>query len=360
MSWNTELYIVKLKMPKELKYSKSLNLEKLKNFLKIKFYGKNYEQYIKPGLFYFTEELNLLAKKLAVEEIYPMGFYIRGIYGGEEKKGQEKYAGLVLEEYKRNDPNFEFKLYGTDDKLISYVDWLEKYGITVYKIVYMGEINPFKLRNYLNILLSQNNEASLKQFLKKTLDANLPDITINTFNKVSSLINEIKQSNNITPLKVGKYYVAYRCARAFTAFAFKAMENNIIIESHVGYIECKSEAIAYYYAAILNYLAYKVVEYKRNFIRAQFARPLFAIYLAGLSWNDMDNETRERIVELSKLLHEKAPNKKRTNQKVALKDIASLQEFKELAKILDSKVNKEKLEEALSLVSSKSSEQNSD
>jgi hypothetical protein len=74
----------------------------------------------------------------------------------------------------------------------------------------------------------------------------------------------------------------------------------------------------------------------------------------------MDNETRERIIELSKLLHEKAPNKEYTNQKVALKDIASLQEFKELAKILDSKVNKEKLEEALSLVSSKSSEQNSD
>jgi hypothetical protein len=74
----------------------------------------------------------------------------------------------------------------------------------------------------------------------------------------------------------------------------------------------------------------------------------------------MDNETRERIIELSKLLHEKSPNKGSRNQKVVLKDIASLQEFKELAKILDSKINKEKLEEALSLVSSKGFEQNSD
>jgi hypothetical protein len=357
MSWNTLLYIVMLKIPEE-RYSKSLTLEDVK--LEKRYYGKSYEDYIKPALLYFTEDLNILAKELTVERVCPKGLYIMGIKGGEEKKGEEKYAGLVLEEYKLNDTNFEFKLYGTKDKLVTYVDLLEKYGITVYKMVYMGEITPFKLKKYLNIILSQKGEESLKHFLKKTLDLNFREVTIDTFNKVSGLINELKQPNNITPLNIIKYYVAYRCARAFTAFAFKPMENNIIIESHVGYIECKSEDIAYYYAAVLNYLAYKVVEYKRSFNRAQFARPLLAIYLAGLSWNDMDNETRERILELSKSIHKKAPDKEYPNQRVALKNIASLQEFKELVKILDSKVNKEKLEEALNLVSGKGSELETD
>jgi len=74
----------------------------------------------------------------------------------------------------------------------------------------------------------------------------------------------------------------------------------------------------------------------------------------------MDNETRDRIIELSKLIHNKASDKEYPNQRVALKDIVSLQEFKELVKILDTKVDKEKLEEALNLVSGRGSEQGSD
>jgi uncharacterized CHY-type Zn-finger protein len=359
MSWNIELYIARLEITEE-RYSKSLNFEAVKDLLELRSYDKSYEDYIKPGLLYFTEDLNTLAKELAVEVICPKGHYIMGIYGGEIRKGEEKYAGLVLEDYKYNGTNFEFKLYDTWDIFVTSIDLLRKFGIMIYKMVYVGEINPFKLKKYLNIILSYNDEESLKQFLKKTLDLNLRDISIDTFNKVSSLINELKQPNNITPLNMDKYYVVYRCDGVFTAFAFKPMENNIIIESHVSYIMCNSEAIAYYYTAILNYLAYKVVEYNRSFNRHQFARPLFSIYLAGLSWNGMDNETRERIIELSKLIHKKAPDKEYPNQRVALKNIASLQEFKELVKILDSKVDKEKLEEALNLVSGKGSEPESD
>jgi hypothetical protein len=65
----------------------------------------------------------------------------------------------------------------------------------------------------------------------------------------------------------------------------------------------------------------------------------------------MDEETRGRIVELSKRLHEKAPAKEYSNQRIALQEVARLPEFKELVEIADSKVDRSKLEEALSLVS---------
>jgi hypothetical protein len=68
----------------------------------------------------------------------------------------------------------------------------------------------------------------------------------------------------------------------------------------------------------------------------------------------MDKETRGRIVELSKRLHEKAPRKEYSNQRIALQEVLGLSEFKELVKVVDSKVDREKLEEALSLVSGSS------
>jgi hypothetical protein len=97
----------------------------------------------------------------------------------------------------------------------------------------------------------------------------------------------------------------------------------------------------------LNYLAFKVIEFKRTFNKHHVARPLVAIYIAGLTWNDMDEKTRGRIVELSKKLHEKAPGNEYSNQGIALKEMAGLPEFKELVKILDSKVDRSKPEEAL-------------
>ena len=119
---------------------------------------------------------------------------------------------------------------------------------------------------------------------------------------------------------------------------------NSIADSSVVYVETRSEDVAYY-------LAYTVLRSGRTFNRDQFARPLLAIYIAGLSWNNMDEETRGRIVELSRRLHEKAPAKEYSNQRIALQEIARLPEFKELVEILDAKVDKAKLNDALSLVS---------
>jgi len=84
---------------------------------------------------------------------------------------------------------------------------------------------------------------------------------------------------------------------------------------------------------------------------SRFARLLFATYIAGLSWGNVDENIRRRVVDLSKVLHQKVPSKEYSNQRVALKDVSEIPEFKELTNVLDNVVDKDMLEEALNLVS---------
>jgi len=350
VSWENELYVIKLKALSGREYSKKMSLDEIKDYLEITAYNRTYNEYIKPGLLYFTEDPAALARELGVDGIVPKGLYIMGIYGGEKKKGEEEYAGLIVLEHSVEGATFRFRLYSTKDTLIVPVNYLKKYGVKVYRMIYRGEINPFRINRYLNIILSEQGEAMLKKFLGEALELNERSISAETLNKVRKLIRELRQPSVVKPLSRDKYYVVYRCNRAFTASVYIPVENSIV-ESHMSYVETRSEDVAYYYAAILNYLAYTVLRSGRTFNRDQFARPLLAIYIAGLSWNSMDEETRGRIVELSKRLHEKVPSKEYSNQRVALQEVAGLPEFKELVKVLDSKVDRSKLEEALSLVS---------
>jgi hypothetical protein len=351
VSWATKLYIVKRKIPKDKRYDKSLSLEDIREHLEIRSYGESYENYIRPGILYFTEDLDALARELSVDKIVPMGLYIRGIYGGEEKRGEEEYAGLVLLEHSRDSMVFKFKLHNTRSTLVVPANSLTRYGVEVYKMIYVGEINPFRITRYLDIVLSRYGSEFLRNFLREALKLNERNISAEDRRKIEKLIDELQQPGTITTLNMNKYYVAYRRVRAFTASIFKPIADNFIIKDEVGYVECRDESKAYYYAAILNYLAFKVVEVGRSFARTQYARPLLALYIAGLSWNSVDDEVRREIVELSRRLHEKAPSEEYSNQTVALKDIAQLSEFKELVKTLDSKVNRESLEYALSIVS---------
>jgi len=350
VSWENELYVVKLKALSGREYSKKMSLDEIKDYLEITAYNRTYNEYVKPGLLYFTEDLNALARELGVDGIVPMGLYIRGVYGGEKKKGEEEYAGLVLLEHGVEGATFKFRLYNTKDTLIVPVDYLKRYGVKVYRMIYVGEINPFRINRYLNIILSELGEAMLKKFLEEALELNERSISAETLNKVRKLIGELRHSSTVKSLSTDKYYVVYRSDRTFTASAYIPVENSIVY-SNVSYVETRSEDVAYYYAAILNYLAYKVLRSGRTFNRHQYAKPFLAIYMADLSWNSMDKETRGRIVELSKKLHEKVPGKEYSNQRAALQELAELPEFKELVKIVDSKVDRSKLEEALSLVS---------
>jgi len=350
MTWNTKLYTVKLNMPEGLRYSKDLRLDEIRGFLIINPYGKDYDKYIEPGLLYFMKDIDELKRGLGVNKIAPIGLFIMGIYGGEEKKGQPKYAGLVLEQYSIDRAVFRFKLFNTKDELIVPLDLMERYGVSIYKMVYMGGINPFRLDKYINILLSRRGGQSLKQFLKDALDLNSRKISENTQKNVEGLINELKQPDSIKTLNPNKYYVVYRRHRAFTACVIKPEGDNVLAESHVSYVECNNEDMVYYYSAVLNYLAFKLIELKREFNRQQLARPLLAVLIAGLSWNDLDEGTRRDVAELSRTLHSKVPREEYGNQRVALKVISELNEFRKLKSILDSKVDKERLEEALKLV----------
>ena len=83
----------------------------------------------------------------------------------------------------------------------------------------------------------------------------------------------------------------------------------------------------------------------------------FAIYIAGLAWKDVDDATKSEVVKLSKALHEKAPDREYSNQKVALRDLEKLPEFKKLVNTLNSIVNEERLEQALDMVSGKGTEE---
>jgi len=351
-----KLYIVKFKEIAGSRYSKRLTLDEVRSWLEIREYGETYEEYIRPAELYFKEDLNELAKALQVNRIVPMGLYIRGVYGGEKKRGAASYAGLVLDSYAFKSGLFEFKLHNTSKTVDVPQSMLKEYGVKVYEMIYVGEINPFRLRRTLPILLSERGEELLRKFLDNVVKTHSRKLSSEDVKKILGLAEEVAQPSKIETLNASEWYAIYRRSRAFVAFAYKPSKGDIVVYDDASYLEAPSEDKAYYYAAVLNYLAYKVVEECRSFIRHQFARPLLAIYVAGLSWSDVDEATRRRVVELSRVLHEKAPDEEYSNQKAALKEVSKLPEFEELVAVLDKVVNEEKLEEALDYVSGKGEE----
>jgi hypothetical protein len=360
MTWRTKLYVVSLKTG--ISYSKSLEYDKIKDYLEITQLSKEYDDYIKPNLLYFTQDLTESAKELGVTKIHSKGLYIMGVFGGEKKKGKEVYAGIALREYKQEGIEFKFKLWNTEDLLTVPLDLLKEHSIKVYKMVYVGEINPFKYRKYYNVILSEKDKSELKQFLRKAIEINKDSIPHKrTIDLIMKLIEEVEQPSSIEVLDTKKTYVIFRTDRIFTACVIKPSESNIILHTQVGSIECEDTSMAYYYAAVLNYLAYKVIELGGSFHRHQYGRPIFATCVAWLTWKDIDSATRDSVAKLSEILHkklEKALDTEYSTQKIALKDIATkFSEFKEIIKLLDSKVDRERLKDILNIVSGKGAEE---
>jgi hypothetical protein len=157
-------------------------------------------------------------------------------------------------------------------------------------IVYRGLIRPFSFDNPLPVLLSAEGEKELKEFLQEVLAVNEHSLPHEDSDKLEKLILEVKQPK-LSPLNRTEWYTVYRCQRTFTACVVGPTtfpSEDLLFDSHVSGIVCKSEKQAYYYAAVLNWLAFKVVDAKRTFIRDQFAKPLDAIVHLGLSWNEVD------------------------------------------------------------------------
>jgi len=248
--------------------------------------------------------------------------------------------------------SFKFRLHNTSRTLEVPTTWLQKHDIDLYDLIYVGEVFPFKIRRTLKILLSRRGRTSLKSFLMEALNANLDRLTSDDVSKINGLINEVRQPVNPATLNEGKWYVIYRCDRAFTAATIRPTANTIL-DSHLSAIECSSEEIADYYTAILNYLAYMVIIQDRTFIRHQFARPVLAITIAGLSYKNIERSLSDNISKLSRMLKNLigAQSLNFSNQREALQHIAHLPEFQQIVQLIDMKISRDTLEEALNLVS---------
>jgi len=313
--------------------------------------GMSYDEYIEPQLLWATEDKEKIAIALDVERVVPKGAYIMGLFGGEEKRGKLRYAGLVIEGYRFNKGVVSLKLTGLSRVYEIPVQLMKQHNVNLYKLYYRGLINPFKCRTY-NVLLSATNDSELKEFLRKFMNFNREVMPEEDSRKLKNLVKELRTNTSL--LNPQGHYVIYRCNRAFTACVPTDL-NNAISESHTAYIKCRCGGQAYYYAAALNYLAYKVVESKRAFIRDQFARPLITVATAGLSWKDVPKELRIRIAKLSKMLSDRLTWRKYNNQKQALLNIIHEPEFKEIISLFDNyitqSVGEETLSQALDFVS---------
>jgi len=122
------------------RYSKSLKLSTGDVSIELSEYMKNYHDYVQPLITYYTESEASLANALQVKSIVKKGEYIMGIFGGEEKRGKEIYAGLVIADEKYNEDFDEYylKFYrmGTLVKVPSNI--FKKYSCGFYNLIYRG------------------------------------------------------------------------------------------------------------------------------------------------------------------------------------------------------------------------------
>ncbi|MEM4731909.1 MAG: hypothetical protein QXO48_02070 [Desulfurococcaceae archaeon] len=343
---------------KTSRISKNMELRELESLLKIEELGLSYDDYIAPMVLWAVEDAERIAEELGVLRVVPKGGYIMGLFGGEKKKGKSEYAGIVVERYDAKNGVVYIKLYNLTRSYNVPINLMNRYGVDVYKVYYAGLINPFSCRTY-NILLSKKGDEDLKNFLKTLVELNRNAMPQRDLNYLNALIAELKTS--IDMFDENRYYVIYRCQRVFSACVPTDL-TKAVSESHIAYLECKDQDQAHYYAGVLNYLAYKVIELKRSFIRSQFARPALAITVAGLSWKTVPEDIRRKISDLSSQLSRKIAWSKYPNQEIAFRHLASRPEFKEIVRILDGYVDKEKLKDALNLVSSpqENSQENED
>lgn len=357
-----KLYVAEVKYTG--RYSKSFRLSAGDIFIELKEYSKNYKEYVQPLIAYYADSDALLTAALQVKEIVKQGEYIRGIFGGEEKKGKETYAGLVITdlEFDSTSNEYHIKLYRMDNFVRVPLTTFKQYGCEIYKLIYRGCVHPFNLSCIYDIILSRRDESKLKEFLNEVLILNEQRLPEDDKRKLEKLREEAIQPDNVKTLNQGKYYVIYRCQRTFSATVFIPDDRSYIAESHLAYVDCgEEENKAYFYASALNYLAYKAIKLQKSFVRDQFARPIHGLIGAELTWTSfMEKEPNalNRVVELSKVLHSLAPkrfgNKSYKQERSAFKDLESLEEFKELVllfdKYIEKHVGKDQLEDALSWV----------
>lgn len=304
--------------------------------------GEDYESYIKDVLEYFKGGVNL-KELLNVDNVVPMGCYIRGIFGGEKKKGKKPYAGLVFD-LSGHDPVKEtcsIRLHNTGVDLEIPAPELERYW---FKLIYRGGVHPFYIGKTYDILLSKFGKGDLSKLLHRLIQLNKSKLDPQKTDMILTLVNEVQQPVKLSAIDTKKYYTVYRGQRAFSSAVVKGdlFDKPTVIESHLGYIETSSKSISYYYSGILNYLVYKCIYNGLAFQRDQFERPLHAVTEAGLSWEDAE-DIRGEIAALSEQIHEDAKvifhQKSFSQEKEYFSELSRNSKFIELVEIIDSHIS---------------------
>jgi len=323
---------------------------------------EDYATYIERGVLRYirmVESPGFLRDELDVVDVIPKGDYIMGFLGGLRRR----YAGLIIEDYHHD---FIADVYYIRLANLASRVRISGHFIRDYwkKFIYAPRIFPFCLTRAHDILLSDEGEEDLKEFIKNHVLSS-PYLSRQEKEMVQKLITELKQPAMLGLLN-DKYYVIYRCVRAFAAITLtpedikEISEGNtygIVVSSACAYMDVGDAVKAYYYSGVLNYLLYKVLEYDIGVARNQYARPLAAIVVAGLQWRGEDWQAD--VARLSEEIHGRAQSYydellasgKKQVRLYLRKLYEASEEFRRLIELLDEHVDEERLRDALALVS---------
>lgn len=173
--------------------------------------------------------------------------------------------------------------------------------------------------------------------------------------KIEVLLTEVQFPAKLQIFQEKKWYVLFRDNRTFSSVVISPNSDRWITESHMAYLDCgENPEKAFYYSAVLNYLAYKTLKLGMGFVRDQFSRPILAIIDAGLSWNEIKQEIRKEISDLSIKMHDEAKNlfKKISikQEKKAFDILEKTNTFNTIVNKLDGVTSKSRVSKALTWV----------
>ena len=349
-----KLYIASVSVA--IDYSKSLRLESSPGSqiqVSIKDFGEDYEQYMARILSYYEKDSHTMETKLAIESLVSEGNYIRGLFGGEGKKGKKKYAGLVVESVPQS-PNSDIqriRLFNTSSDLETDKGEYEGHQ---YKLIYRGITHPF-YHTAPYVIVGDKSKKNLISFLKHLIVINGHILGREDREKIEVLLTEVQFPAKLQIFQEKKWYVLFRDNRTFSSVVISPNSDRWITESHMAYLDCgENPEKAFYYSAVLNYLAYKTLKLGMGFVRDQFSRPILAIIDAGLSWNEIKQEIRKEISDLSIKMHDEAKNlfKKISikQEKKAFDILEKTNTFNTIVNKLDGVTSKSRVSKALTWV----------
>ncbi|MEN2999561.1 MAG: hypothetical protein ABDH61_03190, partial [Acidilobaceae archaeon] len=320
--------------------------------------GSSYKEYLEPGLRWARSAREDIAAELSVKEV-KIGGYVRGIAGGERKRGREPYAGLRVDKYEREGDRIRIRLanlkkeYSLPDRLAT--ELMKRHGVGIYDLHY-GAL-PY-VPERIKVLLSTRGSRGLQEFISELVEQLQADPGGNLEEEDRERLLRLREELRAQlqePVE-GKPYVAYR-NKGFLAAYVTMGRRGEAFSDRITLARCESEEQAYYYAAVLNYLAYHVILSERSFARDLYQKPLEVVARTGLSWKEVPEELRRRVAQLSRELEELAVGRELGSRGGSLRTLAEHARFQELMRALDEHIERrggrEQLEEALDLVSTR-------